>query len=147
MADILNRRSFKAGSLIFREGDKGSQAYVVQSGRVSIEKTGKDGNTIKLGTLQKGAIFGEMALVDNSTRMAAARAEESTVLISIPKEVVQKKLEQADPAVRMVILMMIRMIRTLAERGDLGHKMVEELVRVAEDGDGSQGPAANGKRG
>lgn len=135
MADILNRRSVKAGSFVFREGDKGNHAYVVQSGRVAIEKAGKDGSTVKLGVLQTGAIFGEMALVDNSTRMAAARAEEPTVLISIPKEVVQKKLQRADPAVRMLILMMIRMIRTLADQGGPGDKMVEELVRVAETDD------------
>lgn len=135
MADILNRRSFKAGAIIFREGDKGSHAYVVQSGRVAIEKVQKDGSVVRLGTLRNGAIFGEMALVDDSTRMAAARAEEPTVLISIPKEVVRKKLEGADPGIRMVILMMIRMIRTLAERGNLGNKMVEDLVRVAEDDD------------
>ena len=141
MADILNRRSVKAGAYVFREGDKGNHAYVVQSGRVSIEKEGKDGKPIKLGTLQAGAIFGEMALVDDSTRMAAARAEEPTVLITIPKEVVQKKLRQADPAIRMLILMMIRMIRTLAEHGGLGRKMVEDLVRVAEEPDG------NGRKG
>lgn len=134
MADILNRRSFKAGAVIFREGDKGSHAYVVQQGRVVIEKTQRDGSVVKLGTLQTGAIFGEMALVDDSTRMAAARADQPTVLISIPKEVVRKKLEAADPAIRMVILMMIRMIRTLADSGAVGNKMVEDLVKVAEDG-------------
>lgn len=135
MSDILNRRSFKTGAVIFREGDKGNHAYVVQSGRVAIEKTGKDGGTVTLGTLQTGAIFGEMALVDDSTRMAGARAEEHTVLIIIPKEVVQKKLKSADPVVRTLILVMIRMIRTLAEHGGLGNKMVEELVRVAEEGE------------
>ena len=144
MADILNRRSFKPGAFIFHEGAKGSHAYVVQSGRVAIEKTGKDGKTVKLGTLQAGAIFGEMALVDNSPRMAAARAEESTVLISIPKEVVQKKLDQADPVVRMLILMMIRMIRTLADQGGPGEKMVEELVRAAEDNAGPKRVATAG---
>jgi len=133
MTDILNRRSVKAGAFIFRQGDTGHHAYVVQSGRVAIEKTGKDGGTVKLGSLQTGAIFGEMALVDNSPRMAAARAEEPTVLITIPKEVVQKKLQRADPVVRMLILMMIRMIRTLAEHGGPGNKIAEELIRVAEE--------------
>lgn len=135
MSDILNRRSVKAGAFVFREGDTGQHAFVVQSGRVTIEKTGKDGKPVKLGSLQSGAIFGEMALVDNSPRMAAARAEEPTVLITIPKEVMQKKLERADPVVRMLILMMIRMIRTLAEHGGPGKKITEELIRVAEEDD------------
>ena len=143
MTDILNRRSVKAGAFIFRQGDTGHHAYVVQSGRVAIEKTGKDGSTVKLGSLQTGAIFGEMALVDNSPRMAAARAEEPTVLITIPKEVVQKKLQRADPVVRMLILMMIRMIRTLAEHGGPGNKIAEELIRVAEE-DGADPTAAAG---
>ena len=142
MTDILNRRSVKAGAYIFRQGDTGHHAYVVQSGRVAIEKTGKGNSTVKLGSLEAGAIFGEMALVDNSPRMAAARAEEPTVLITIPKEVVQKKLQRADPVVRMLILMMIRMIRTLAEHGGHGNKIAEELIRVAEEDDAARALAA-----
>ncbi|RVU34054.1 cyclic nucleotide-binding domain-containing protein [Hwanghaeella grinnelliae] len=143
MTDILNRRSVKAGAFIFRQGDTGHHAYVIQSGRVLIEKTNKDDSTVKLGSLQTGAIFGEMALVDDSPRMAAARAEEPTVLITIPKEVVQKKLQRADPVVRMLILMMIRMIRTLAEHGGQSNKIAEELIRVAQEDDGAA-PLATG---
>ncbi len=134
MSKVLNRRSYKADDIVFREGEQGSHAYVVQSGQIAIEKEDKNGNTIKLGTVKNGAIFGEMALVDDRPRMAGARAEVPTVLIAIPKEVLQTKLKNADPVIRMLILMMIRMIRTVAEHGGLGEAMVDELVKAAEDG-------------
>lgn len=133
MVKVLNRRTFKAGDLIFREGDAGTNAYVVQSGRVRIEKEKPGSPAIVLGHVDTGGIFGEMSLIDNSRRMATAKAEGATVLISIPKEVVKQKLSKADPIVRMLILMMIRMIRTVAEHGGLGKNLVEEFARAAED--------------
>lgn len=133
MVKVLNRRTFKAGDQIFREGDSGTSAYVVQSGRVRIEKAGPNGTSVTLGHVETGGIFGEMSLVDNSCRMAGAKADGPTVLITIPKEVVKKKLSAADPIVRMLILMMIRMIRTVAEHGVLGQSLVDEFVQAAEE--------------
>ena len=132
MVKVLNRRMFKDGDLVFREGDKGTNAYVVQSGRVRIEKAGSNGTPVLLGHVETGGIFGEMSLIDNSERMATAQVEGKTVLIAIPKEVLKKKLANADPIVRMLILMMIRMIRTVAEHGGLENSVVEELVRAVE---------------
>ena len=142
MVKVLNRRTFKAGALVFREGDTGTNAYVVQSGRIRIEKEGSGGDPILLGHVETGGIFGEMSLIDNSLRMATARADSHAVLISIPKEVVKKKLAKADPIVRMLILMMIRMIRTVAEHGGLGKGFVEEFVKAAEGEDPPPNPKA-----
>ena len=59
--------SFRPGEVIFREGDKGNEMYVVRSGEVDIELDGK-----VLETLARGGIFGEMALIDGSPRAATA---------------------------------------------------------------------------
>ena len=130
MVKVLNRRSFKDGDLVFREGDAGTNAYVVQSGRIRIEKDGPGGAPVLLGHVEEGGIFGEMALIDNSRRMATARAESAAVLITIPKEVLNRKLTNADPIVRMLILMMIRMIRTVAAHGGLEKTVVDEIARA-----------------
>jgi CRP-like cAMP-binding protein len=60
------------GMLIFAQGDGGDQAYIVKSGMVEIFATA-DGSETILGVLEEGALFGEMALIDNSKRMASAR--------------------------------------------------------------------------
>ncbi len=64
---ILERRMFAPGATVFREGDEGEAAYLIQSGEVVIKR----GETI-IATLGPGRTFGEMALMRNANRMASA---------------------------------------------------------------------------
>jgi glyoxylase-like metal-dependent hydrolase (beta-lactamase superfamily II) len=71
------------GEVIFHEGSIGSHMYVISSGTVDISAR-KDGVMGKLATLGKGAIFGEMALVDRLPRSATATAaEDNTQVLEI----------------------------------------------------------------
>jgi CRP-like cAMP-binding protein len=58
------------GEVIFAEGDAGDKMYVIRSGEVEILLDGR-----VLETLSSGGIFGEMALIDGSPRVATARAK------------------------------------------------------------------------
>jgi len=71
-------RSFKAGETIFREGDPADELYVIQEGRVGVQ----NGNRM-LDTLDSKTIFGEMALVDNAPRSAAAIAITDVKLVPV----------------------------------------------------------------
>ena len=74
----VSTRSFKAGETIFREGDPADELYVIQEGRVGVQT----GNRL-LDTLDSKTIFGEMALVDNSPRSAAAVAITDVKLVPV----------------------------------------------------------------
>jgi len=56
-------RSYKAGDVIFREGDPAQELYIVKSGKVEVRL----GNRW-LDTLPELSIFGEVALIDRSPR-------------------------------------------------------------------------------
>lgn len=60
---------YAPGEVIFAEGDPGDKMYVIRSGEVEILLDGK-----VLEVLPGGGIFGEMALIDGSPRVATARA-------------------------------------------------------------------------
>jgi cyclic nucleotide-binding protein len=62
-------RDFKAGDVIFRQGDPAQELFIIQSGEVEIRL----GNRM-LERLPQYSIFGEMALIDNATRSATAIA-------------------------------------------------------------------------
>jgi len=57
--------SYKAGDVIFREGDPARELYIVKSGKVEVRL----GNRL-VDTLPELSIFGEMALIDSSPRSA-----------------------------------------------------------------------------
>jgi CRP/FNR family cyclic AMP-dependent transcriptional regulator len=111
---VLNRRNFQAGEQIFCEGDAGDRAYIVQSGAVAIEKKRADGSLRVLGKIPAGGIFGEMALVDNQPRMATARAVVDSVCLMVPKALLEKKLDAADPFVAAMLRILISNARQAA---------------------------------
>jgi CRP/FNR family transcriptional regulator, cyclic AMP receptor protein len=71
-------RSFKAGDVIFRQGDPAEELYIVQSGKVEIRL----GNRL-LDTLSEMSIFGEMALIDHNPRSATALAATDATVVPV----------------------------------------------------------------
>ena len=71
-------RRFERDHFIFRQYEKGDQAFIIQNGEVEILKETPEG-MVSLRVLEKGAMFGEMALIDDKPRMASAKAINSHV--------------------------------------------------------------------
>ena len=72
-------KTYLVGDFIFREGEQGDTAYVVESGVVELVKfTGED--YVTLVEVFTGTLFGEMAIIDGSPRSASARAKEECTL-------------------------------------------------------------------
>ena len=93
---VLQRQTFKAGDTIFKEGEEGNTAYIVQSGEVEIYTTIDDDTAMVLGTVGQGGIFGEMALIDSKPRMAGARASKGATIIVVTRATFEQKLSKAD---------------------------------------------------
>ena len=72
--------TFRAGEVVFPEGEPGDCMYIVKSGAVSLQQGGKE-----LEEIGPGALFGEMALIDLGPRSASAIAVTDCELVSIEK--------------------------------------------------------------
>lgn len=74
-------RIFKAGEVIFREGDSAEELFVIKRGRVEIRL----GNRL-IDTLPELSIFGEMALIDSAPRSATAVAATEVALVPVTEK-------------------------------------------------------------
>ncbi|MBF0431151.1 MAG: protein kinase [Fibrobacteria bacterium] len=101
-------RSYKAGEVIFREGDVGDFAFIIESGRVEILKL-HEGKHKALAILEKNQIVGELAIFSQCSRTASARALEETTIRILGRAEVEKELDKISPWVG-------RMISTLSSR-------------------------------
>jgi rhodanese-related sulfurtransferase len=82
----LERRRFKPGEIIAKEGDDPrGEAYVVHSGVVEVRRT-FDGDHRLLGTMGEGELIGEMSLFRESPRSADLIAQTEVELLFIKNE-------------------------------------------------------------
>ncbi|MEK9753809.1 MAG: cyclic nucleotide-binding domain-containing protein [Rhodospirillaceae bacterium] len=114
-SQILQRQTFKPGAKIFKEGEDGTMAYVVQEGEVEIVKT-IDGVETVLGTIGQGGIFGEMALIDAKPRMASARAKRGTTIICVTQAMFNEKMKKSDPFIRGLLNILADAVRSLSTK-------------------------------
>lgn len=69
IVDCMYPVEYAENSLIIKEGDIGSLVYVMEEGKVEVTKEGQ-----KLCAMGPGKVFGELAILYNSTRTASVRA-------------------------------------------------------------------------
>ena len=129
-----SQTSFDTDEFIFREGDPGDCAYIIESGMVEVALD-KDGRKLVMATLTKGDILGEMAIIDRLPRSASARAIVPTDVMAIPLDYVSQKIEQSDPTVRMFLRLAMARYRDLNAR--LGRVFEGlSLGQLNDEGDG-----------
>ena len=78
-------RNLASGDVLFREGEVGDFAYQVVKGKIEVTKFNGD-EYVTLAMLEKGALFGEMALIDKQPRSAMARAVNEATVREIDKD-------------------------------------------------------------
>ena len=107
----IGRKKYDRNQVIFREHENGDMAYIIADGQVQIVKESDNGPTV-LGVLETGAMFGEMALIDDKPRMASAKAINGPVeLLIVSKANFQKKMDELDPFTRGLIKFMAEIVR------------------------------------
>jgi CRP/FNR family transcriptional regulator, cyclic AMP receptor protein len=82
VSDIMFERTYDGDESIFEEGQPGAALFLILHGKVAIEIY-RETSTTRLAVLEKGAFFGEMALLDDTPRSANARALEPTRTLAL----------------------------------------------------------------
>ncbi|TAL04765.1 MAG: cyclic nucleotide-binding domain-containing protein [Rhodospirillaceae bacterium] len=106
--------AFPKGSVLFKQGDKGEAAYILNSGTVGLYRESL-GRRVPLASVRRGEMFGEMAATDGSPRLASAFAIEDSVLMVIPAAAMRDKMRTADPFVKAMIDMLSGNLRRVHE--------------------------------
>jgi CRP-like cAMP-binding protein len=112
MKDNELGRVYSGGEIICKEGEKGEAMYVIQSGKVKITKKAPSGE-LKIAALEKGEIFGEMALFDRLPRSATATASGEARVLIIDKKKLFSTINRDPTLVFKILDSMSRRIRRL----------------------------------
>ncbi len=113
----------KAGQLIFRQGELGTEMYIVHEGKVEIFAV-SDGQEKQIAVLEKGDFFGEMSLLDDLPRSASARALTDVRLLEINGATFTHMLRR-EPEVA------VRIMRKFSRRLREADRLLQSLGRSA----------------
>jgi CRP/FNR family transcriptional regulator, cyclic AMP receptor protein len=113
-------KRFPTNTVLFREGDKGEEMFILQSGKVKISKKIR-GVEKTLATLEKGEFFGEMAILNDKPRSATAETVEDCDMLVIDRKTFETLL-------RSNVEIAIRFIKRLADRLRETNDQMEALM-------------------
>jgi CRP-like cAMP-binding protein len=113
-------RDFRAGDVLFMEGDTGEEMYVIQSGTVQVSKRIGDEER-PLATLGRGEFLGEMAILNGKPRTASAIVIEDAKCLVIDGKTLETMISKS-PEIAM------RLVKKLAKRLDAADALVQILL-------------------
>jgi CRP-like cAMP-binding protein len=113
-------REYRTGDVLFREGERGEEMFVIQSGLVQIlKRVGADERP--LATLGRGEFLGEMAILNGKPRTATAVVLEDAQCLVIDAATLEHMITSNSEIA-------IRLVKKLARRLDSADEMIQILL-------------------
>jgi membrane protein len=91
-----------AGHTLIEEGDDSRTAYFLYAGRAVVYKN-TDGGRRRLGELNEGQLFGEMAYLLNENRTATVVADTELTVLALPPQTMEELMRHSAPLSRRII--------------------------------------------
>jgi CRP-like cAMP-binding protein len=138
--DRLHNRfgvQFDAGEVIFREGELGTEAYLLEEGRVRLIKKVR-GTERSLMVLKPGDLFGESALIPGAARSSTAIALSPGLALALDQSTLQNLLEHNPAIASRVVKQLVRRLRDAEDQieimmlTDTQSKVVASLLKLAQ---------------
>ncbi len=126
VASQLGERTLKQGQVLFYEGERGEEMFLVRHGTVVISKAVAGAAQKVLTVLGPADFFGEMSLFSRLPRSATVRAESDGTLLVLDRETVQHLFE-TNP--RAAVGFLAAMVQEFIERLRRTNDLVVEVTR------------------
>jgi CRP-like cAMP-binding protein len=113
--NIASEQKYDDGEIIFEEGKSGDWVCVVLEGSVEVSKNVRGGKFV-LGKLDRGEIFGELALLGAVRRTATVRAIGETTVGIIDREFLDKELNKMSSDLRGIVVSTAQRFKKVIDR-------------------------------
>jgi len=106
---VTPMRECQRGTLFSRAGDPGERLFLLKQGKVMLYRITPEGEKLVVGVIEKGAIFGEMAIAGQTMEECFAEAFEDSLVCTITREQMETLLAEYPSIAR-------RLLETLGNR-------------------------------
>ena len=123
-------QTYKASDTIFKQGDRGHDAYVIKQGSVEVSIV-EDGIRSVITTLGEQSVFGEVALLTgDDTRSATVKALEETQVIRIPKKIFDQYLKASPKVISTCLVAIARRLNEFSFSIQARPALLERMARI-----------------
>jgi CRP-like cAMP-binding protein len=137
---LLSRfgKRFSTGQVIFKEGDPGEEAYLLQEGRVRLIKRVRAIER-SLMVLRPGDLFGESAFLPGASRSSTAIALSDGTALGLDSKTFQQLLESNVSVASRMVQQLVRRLRDAEDHieimmlRDTQSKIVSALLKLAQN--------------
>lgn len=127
LAARATRVAYATGELVYSEGDRAVDVFVVEEGAFDVVRATDRGEHV-LATLPKGEFFGEMSFVDMQTRAATVRAREASVVWRWSYQAIHELYVGEPKAFTLLVMNMARELSRRLRRADARIISLEEQL-------------------
>ena len=134
-------RRVHRGDVLFVEGERAEELFIVSSGRIAIANRSVDGRESLVALMETGDLFGEMPLFDEGGRSADARALTTSEMVAIPYAPIRALYDSQPQLLWYVVELFARRIRVTDEALadavflDVTGRTAKRLLELAGDAD------------
>ena len=131
-------RNYPRNTVVINENDFADSLYVIESGRVKVYCSDKNGKEYIMNTLGPGDYFGELALLDDDRRSASVRTLEKSTFTIMFKDEFHAIMERHPNIATTLIRNLTRRVRKLTENvkslalQDVYGRVTKVLMTLAE---------------
>ncbi len=124
-------KTYKDGEIIVRQGELGDCLFAIQEGRLEVIKEQKGRPGLRVAILEKGDIFGEMAIFEKQVRSATVRAVGEARILTVDKKTFLRRVQEDPTLAFNLVRMMSQRIRNL--NTEIGERRKREDRRKTAD--------------
>ena len=126
VAKSCGEATYADGEFLCRQGERGVAAFLIVSGRISVENEMADGGTVVLAELGQGAMVGEMAIIDGDERVASIRAVGDVMALVLTQWAMQGLIKERPSIAATMLPVVVRRFRATSSElrkrdGDVEH--------------------------
>jgi len=126
----MEKKVFKKGSVIFREGDIGTTFFQIASGTAGVYSHYGEADERKLTEMQPGQYFGEMAVIEAWPRSSTIVAEEDLHVIEISEKELNNYFAEQPDRILALMKQLSKRIRELTADYDEVKAFVEDKTSI-----------------